>query len=127
MLQKLNLEDDAPWKQRYRAASVGSVQIAPACPTRAILNDTRSGSLQYYAWDIPGNSLRALTDTPGGFTLQVEIPTLSFRQVGAKITQHVFLTQKGGTYVQGEYEHHSLCFRADLAALPWLSVPRPLT
>lgn len=73
MPRKLNLEENAPWKQRYRVPSVGSALIAPACPTRAILNDTRSGSLQYYAWDIPSNSLRALTDTPGGFTLDMYI------------------------------------------------------
>ncbi|MGB8981978.1 MAG: hypothetical protein WCC12_08895, partial [Anaerolineales bacterium] len=61
MLKELQIEDNAPWKQRYRAASVGSAEIAAACPTRAILNDTRSGSLQYYTWDIPSNHLRQLT------------------------------------------------------------------
>jgi len=70
---KLNLDDNAPWKQRYRAPSVRSAQIASSCPARAILNDTRSGSLQYYAWDIPSNSLRQLTDTPGGFSMDMYI------------------------------------------------------
>ncbi|MGA2488893.1 MAG: hypothetical protein ABSF99_01715 [Anaerolineales bacterium] len=36
MPQKLNLENVAPWKQRYRAPSIGSAQIAAACPTRAM-------------------------------------------------------------------------------------------
>lgn len=73
MPKELQAEDDAPWKQRYWVPSVGSALIAAACPTRAILNDTRSGSLQYYAWDIPSNSLRQLTDTPGGISVDMYI------------------------------------------------------
>lgn len=73
MLKKLEIEDNAPWKQRYWVPSTGSAQIASSFPTRAILNDTRSGSLQYYAWDISSNSLRQLTDTPGGFSVDMYI------------------------------------------------------
>lgn len=73
MPEKLNVENDAPWKQRYRAPSIGSAQIAALCPTRAILNDTRSGSLQWYAWDIPSNQRYQISDTPGGISTDMFI------------------------------------------------------
>ncbi len=73
MMKELQAEKNALWKLRYRAPSVGSALIAAACPTRAILNDTRSGSLQYYAWDIPSNSLRQITNTPGGISVDMYI------------------------------------------------------
>jgi dienelactone hydrolase len=66
MLKEPNIEDNAPWKQRYRASSIGSAQIAALCPSRAILNDTRSGSLQWYAWDRSTDLRVQISNTPGG-------------------------------------------------------------
>lgn len=46
MSKELNVEDNAPWKQRYTASSIGSAQIACLCPTKGILN-IRRGTLQW--------------------------------------------------------------------------------
>ena len=66
MLRKLQTEDNAPWKVRYKAAAIYASQIASLKPDKGILAHNRSGTLQWYAWDIPTNELQALTDTPGG-------------------------------------------------------------
>ncbi|HZU86918.1 MAG TPA: prolyl oligopeptidase family serine peptidase [Anaerolineaceae bacterium] len=73
MPREVQIENNAPWKQRYTAPSIGAAQIASLCPTKGILNDTRSGTLQWYAWDIPSNALRQITDTPGGFSSDLTI------------------------------------------------------
>jgi hypothetical protein len=49
MLKELQVEDNAPWKQRYRAPYVVGSQIASLDPTKGILADKRSGTLQWYA------------------------------------------------------------------------------
>ncbi len=72
MPRKLQVENTAPWKQRYTAASIGAAQIAPLCPTQGILN-IRSGSLQWYAWDIPSNRLHQITHMPGGCSSDLTI------------------------------------------------------
>jgi Tol biopolymer transport system component len=66
MIKKLQVEDNPPWKQRYRAPYVAVSQIASLDPTKGILADNRSGTLQWHAWDIPSNELQQITDTPGG-------------------------------------------------------------
>lgn len=66
MRQKLYIEENAPWKQRYRAPAIVTSQIASLVPTKGILGDNRSGTLQWYAWDIPSNELQQITNTPGG-------------------------------------------------------------
>lgn len=66
MIQPPQLDPEAPWKQRYRAAAIYSSQIAPQAPERGLVAHNQSGSLQWYAWERPTNTLRPLTDTPGG-------------------------------------------------------------
>jgi dienelactone hydrolase/Tol biopolymer transport system component len=69
MLRELQLDDDAPWKQRFRAAEVYSSRIAPLAPTKGVLVDNRSGTMQWNRWDVPSNKLTQITSTPGGHTL----------------------------------------------------------
>jgi pimeloyl-ACP methyl ester carboxylesterase len=70
MVTELHLEDQAPWKQRFRAASISHTQIAPANPRRGLVVSNASGQQQLYAWDVASGSLRQLTHrstgTPSG-------------------------------------------------------------
>jgi dipeptidyl aminopeptidase/acylaminoacyl peptidase len=69
MLTDLQLDDKAPWKQRFRAPVVSWTQIARADPTRGLAVTNSSGNYQLYAWDVPSGVLRQLTDRPTGTQL----------------------------------------------------------
>lgn len=60
-MKPLNLADDAPWKQRYRASIVFYTQVAFTNPTRGLACSNQSEVLQLYAWDVPTGDLRQLT------------------------------------------------------------------
>ncbi|QBD80827.1 S9 family peptidase [Ktedonosporobacter rubrisoli] len=64
MLQTMRFDQDAPWKQRFRAPAIMWTQLAAANKTRGIVASTRSG--QIYAWDVPAGSLRQVTQHKGG-------------------------------------------------------------
>jgi Tol biopolymer transport system component/dienelactone hydrolase len=66
MLTPPQLEDNAPWKERVRAPALFAPQVAPLAPDRGLVGSNRSGTVQWYAWDLPTGELRQLTDTPGG-------------------------------------------------------------
>jgi dienelactone hydrolase len=66
MLQTLRFDQDAPWKQRFRAAAILWTQLAAANKTRGIVASTRSGTAQIYAWDVATGSLRQVTQHEGG-------------------------------------------------------------
>src|SRR5262245_9091442 len=66
MLQTLRFDQDAAWKQRFRAPAILWTQLAAANKTRGIVASTRSGTAQIYAWDVPTGSLRQLTQHQGG-------------------------------------------------------------
>lgn len=68
MIQELHTEENAPWKKRYRTPSVTVSQIAASNPEKGILAHNRSGTLQWYAWDITTNELQQITNTLGGHT-----------------------------------------------------------
>ncbi len=62
----LQLDDNAPWKQRFRAPRVLWSQIAPANIERGLVINNASGKYQLYAWDVPSDALRQLTERPTG-------------------------------------------------------------
>jgi dipeptidyl aminopeptidase/acylaminoacyl peptidase len=66
MLASPQLDENARWKQRFRAPEVVWTRIAPANPTRGLAITNASGQYQLYAWDVPGGTLRQLTDRPTG-------------------------------------------------------------
>lgn len=66
MLTNLQLDDNAPWKQRFRAPIVVWTQIAPANPARGLAIKNTTGKYQLYAWDVPSGVLRQLTERPAG-------------------------------------------------------------
>jgi len=66
MTMNRQLEDNAPWKRRFRAPVIVWTQIAPANPARGLVINNASGKHQLYAWDVPSGALRQLTERPAG-------------------------------------------------------------
>ena len=66
MLKELQLDDDAPWKRRFRAPIILWSQLAKAVRDRGVVVSNKSGKFQLYAWDVPAGELRQLTDRPAG-------------------------------------------------------------
>ena len=65
MLQNLQLDTNATWKQRFRAPSI-CTEVAVVNPQRGLAISTQSGVSQLYAWDVVTNALRQLTTHPTG-------------------------------------------------------------
>lgn len=62
MVSQLQLEDDAPWRRRFRSKGLASACVAPENPARGIVHATLDGpQLRIYAWEIPSGRLRPLT------------------------------------------------------------------
>lgn len=74
MLKSLRVDDNAPWKQRYRAPIIAGSQLARAKPTRGLVTHTESGQYQLYAWDVTSGGLRPLTRRPEGTVFGVISP-----------------------------------------------------
>ena len=51
MLKPLRLDDNAPWKQRYRAPMIAAAQLARSNPERGVVTSTETGKYQLYAWE----------------------------------------------------------------------------
>ncbi|MDQ2690433.1 MAG: prolyl oligopeptidase family serine peptidase [Chloroflexota bacterium] len=66
MITDLQLDNNAPWKQRFRAPIVAWTKIAPSNRERGLAANNSSGKFQLYAWNVPSGSLRQLTDRPAG-------------------------------------------------------------
>jgi len=74
MVREPQLDNSAPWKQRFRAAVITSTRIARLAPTRGLAMSNRSGIYQLYAWDVPTGELRQLTDRFEGLLYGVISP-----------------------------------------------------
>lgn len=66
MPRPLQLEHDAPWKQRYRLPTTFAMQVARTNPTRGLASSDISGKEQLYAWDIPTGKFTCLTGKSDG-------------------------------------------------------------
>jgi len=66
VLKEPQVDENAPWKQRFRAPDILWTQIAKAAPDRGLVVSDKSGKYQLYAWDVPTGELRQLTDRPTG-------------------------------------------------------------
>ena len=71
MRHTVDLSEHAPWKERFRASSIRTSSIALRAPTRGLIANNASGSLQWYAWDVPSGNLRQITHTPGGHPMHL--------------------------------------------------------
>lgn len=65
-LKPLRLDDNAPWKQRYRAPTIAAAQLARSNPLRGLVTSTETGEYQLYAWNVRSGELRQLTHRPEG-------------------------------------------------------------
>ena len=62
MVSPLQLEDSAPWRQRFRIRSLSSAYVAPENSARGIVTANWDGpQFQIYAWEIASGDLRPLT------------------------------------------------------------------
>ena len=66
MLNPIQEEHSALWKQRYHLPVTYGLQIAAADPTRGLALSTRSGVEQLYAWQVQTGELAPLTHRPEG-------------------------------------------------------------
>ena len=74
MLVQPQLDNSAPWKQRFRAPVIASTRIARLASTRGLVMSNRSGIYQLYTWDVPTGELRQLTDRFEGLLYGVISP-----------------------------------------------------
>src|SRR5579871_1256664 len=70
----LQLEHDAPWKQRFRIPEMFGMRIAQANPERGLLTSNVSGQHRLYAWHIPTGEQVCLTNRDEGVWLGVLSP-----------------------------------------------------
>ncbi len=66
MLKEPLLNDNAPWKERFRAPTVLGATLAEKAPTRGLAVTRTGGAYQLHAWDVPTGALTPLTDHPEG-------------------------------------------------------------
>ena len=68
MVSPLQLDDNAPWRQRFRSNSLGYVYVAPNNPPRGIVHASmQSPTKRIFAWDTNSGDLRPLlprSETP---------------------------------------------------------------
>lgn len=60
------IEEDAIWKQRYRAQSILWARIATRNPHRGLVCTNQAGIRQLFAWDVRAGAMRQLTSYPTG-------------------------------------------------------------
>ena len=63
---KLDLDQNATWKKRFRATSILWAKIANLNPERGLVCTDRDGIMQLYAWDTSTGNLSRLTNLPAG-------------------------------------------------------------
>jgi Prolyl oligopeptidase family len=91
------------WKSRFRAPRIGNTRVAAENPTRGLVVHNKSGAYQYYAWDMPKNELRQLTNRIDGMPLQFSLSPDGHYvhyfddKQGNEIGHYVRLPFEGGT------------------------------
>lgn len=65
-MKPLQLEEDAPWRQRFRAPWIANTQLARQNPAQGLLMSNESGLFQIYRWDPQTNKYEQLTHRPDG-------------------------------------------------------------
>ncbi len=89
-LKRLRLDDNAPWKRRYRVATIAMAQLARANPARGLVASTTTGQYQLYAWNALGGALQQLTYSPEG---------TSFGTISPDGSYVYYLLDKGGNEI----------------------------
>ncbi len=70
----LQLEHNAPWRQRFRLPELFGMRIAQANHERGLLTSNESGQNRLYAWHIPTGERVCLTDRAEGVWFGVLSP-----------------------------------------------------
>lgn len=65
-MKPLDLSQEAPWKQRFRAASIMWAQTAKNNPAQGIVCTVENGLYQLHSWEIETGRLTPLTDSETG-------------------------------------------------------------
>ncbi len=65
-MKPLNLDESAPWKERYRTPWIAGSVIASRDPARGLVHSNESGRMQLYRWNVPANEREQLTSRPEG-------------------------------------------------------------
>src|SRR5688500_14727774 len=66
MLKELQVDERAPWEQRFRVPRTLGAQVARREPAHGLVTSNRSGIFQLYAWEVATGQLRQLTNRPEG-------------------------------------------------------------
>ncbi len=66
MTFELDLRADAPWKKRFRAASIFFADVASANPKRGFVASNKDGVAQLYGWDVDSGALTQVTHSETG-------------------------------------------------------------
>lgn len=93
MLNPLDLNTGAPWKQRFRAPAIAGSARAAQNPSRGLVSSNKDGVFQLYAWDTLTDCLTQLTRDPAG------VPHGSISADGERV---YYLRDKGGDEI-GHY------------------------
>lgn len=101
MVTKLQIEADAPWKQRYRAPSIMYTSIAGEAQNRGIAITNPEGLYQVYSWDVTTGELSRRTNRPEGLVGTSISPDGRFiyyldDQLGNEIGHFVRIPFEGG-------------------------------
>ncbi len=96
-----DLDVRAPWRERFRAASIHWARIAAAEPSRGVVATNRGGVTQLHAWDVPSGGLKRLTNEPTGVsggTISADGRSVYFfkDQAGNEIGHIVRISFEGG-------------------------------
>lgn len=60
------LDDQAPWKLRFRTERLIFATLARDNPSRGLVSSNRGGKVELFAWEVPSGSLTQVTDRLGG-------------------------------------------------------------
>ncbi len=66
MPKNLGVDEEAPWKKRFRATRIFWTELAKYAPTRGLVATNKTGICQLYAWHVPTGEIVQLTDRPEG-------------------------------------------------------------
>lgn len=103
MASPLQLEDHAPWRQRFRSGSLGYVYVAPENPSMGIVHGSLDGPAhRVFTWDIGSGDLRPLLpedDSPAYCWLGPKGDYLYYLQdeKGSELGHLVRVPMAGGT------------------------------
>jgi dipeptidyl aminopeptidase/acylaminoacyl peptidase len=89
-MKPLNLDPDAPWRQRFRSASIAWAEVASQNQARGLVCTNKDGIFQLYAWEVPTGNLKQLTFEHAGVV---------FGAISAKGDLVYFFKDEGGNEI----------------------------